>query len=41
MNINNLFNTYLYSGAYYSWSSLYYWQAEAKRNYRLTINYKF
>lgn len=41
LNINNLFDAYLYSGAYYSWSNYYYWQAEAYRNFRLAINYKF
>lgn len=41
LNVNNLLNAYLYSGAYYSWSQFYYWQTEAPRNARLTINYKF
>ncbi len=41
LNVNNLFNNYLMSGAYYSWSNFYYWQAEAYRNARLSINYKF
>ncbi|MEN9570272.1 MAG: hypothetical protein RL172_1503 [Bacteroidota bacterium] len=41
LNVNNLFNANLISGAYYSWSSFYYWQAEAYRNARLSINYKF
>lgn len=41
LNINNIFDQYLYSGAYYSWSQFYYWQAEAGRNFRLAINYKF
>jgi iron complex outermembrane receptor protein len=41
LNINNLLDEYLYSGAYYSWSKFYYWQAEAKRNFRLTLNYRF
>jgi iron complex outermembrane receptor protein len=41
LNINNLFSAELVSGAYYSWSSFYYWQAEALRNYRLSLNYKF
>lgn len=41
MNVNNILSQYLYSGAFYSWSNIYYWQAEALRNFRLTINYKF
>lgn len=41
LNVNNLFNADLLSGAYYSWSQFYYWQAEAYRNARLSINYKF
>lgn len=41
LNINNLFNADLISGAYYSWSNFYYWQAEAYRNSRLSITYKF
>jgi iron complex outermembrane receptor protein len=41
LNINNVMNRYLYSGAFYSYSNFYYWQAEAYRNFRLAINYKF
>ncbi len=41
LNVNNVLNAYLYMGAYYNWSQFYYWQAEAKRNLRLSINYKF
>lgn len=41
LNMNNIFDQYLYSGAFYSWSQIYYWQAEAGRNFRLAINYKF
>ncbi len=41
LNVNNLFDAELISGAYYSWSQFYYWQAEALRNFRLTLNYKF
>lgn len=41
LNVNNLFNTYLYSGAYYTYGNFYYWQAEALRNFRLSMNYKF
>lgn len=41
LNVNNLFNADLISGAYYSWSNFYYWQAEAYRNSRLSITYKF
>lgn len=41
LNVNNLFNADIISGAYYSWSKFYYWQSEAMRNARLSINYKF
>jgi iron complex outermembrane receptor protein len=41
LNLNNLFNADIISGAYYSWSQFYYWQAEAHRNARLNINYRF
>ncbi|WP_259016531.1 TonB-dependent receptor [Emticicia fluvialis] len=41
LNVNNILNAYLYMGAYYTYSDFYYWQAEAKRNLRLSINYKF
>lgn len=41
LNVNNLFNANIISGAYYSWSNFYYWQAEAYRNSRLSITYKF
>lgn len=40
-NVFNVLDAYLYSGSYYSYLSAYYWQAEAPRNYRLTIGYKF
>ena len=41
LNVNNLFNADVFSGAYYSWSKFYYYQIEAHRNFRLSINYKF
>lgn len=41
LNVNNLFNADIISGAFYSWSNFYYWQAEAQRNSRLSITYKF
>ncbi len=41
LNVNNLFSADLLSGAYYAWSNFYYWQAEAHRNSRLSITYKF
>ncbi|TDB67403.1 TonB-dependent receptor [Arundinibacter roseus] len=41
LNVNNLFNADLISGTYYAWGDFYYWQAEAYRNARLSINYKF
>ncbi|PST85284.1 TonB-dependent siderophore receptor [Pedobacter yulinensis] len=40
-NVYNLLNDYLYSGSYYSWLSAYYWQAEAPRNFRVSVSYKF
>ncbi|MFD1820193.1 iron complex outermembrane recepter protein [Pseudarcicella hirudinis] len=39
LNVNNLLDKYLFSGAPYG--SLYYWQTEAPRNTRVTIGYKF
>ncbi|QXV66717.1 TonB-dependent receptor [Mucilaginibacter sp. 21P] len=40
-NAFNILNKYLYSGSYYAFLQSYYYQAEAPRNYRLSINYKF
>ena len=40
-NIFNVLDTYLYSGAYYQYSNAYYYQTEAPRNFRLSVNYKF
>ena len=40
-NVFNVLDKYLYSGSYYSWLNAYDWQAEAPRNYRLSIAYKF
>lgn len=40
-NAFNVLNQYLYSGAYYAYLNAYYWQAEAGRNARLSIAYKF
>jgi iron complex outermembrane receptor protein len=40
-NIFNILDTYLYSGAYYAYIKAYYWQAEAGRNLRLGVNYRF
>ncbi|GAB2781551.1 hypothetical protein GCM10027275_26570 [Rhabdobacter roseus] len=39
LNVNNLLNEYLYSGAPYG--STYYWQTEPGRNARLSISYRF
>ncbi|HSD05963.1 TonB-dependent receptor [Flavobacterium sp.] len=39
--VNNIFNNYLYSGGYYSYSDMYYLQAEAGTNARVTVTYKF
>lgn len=41
LNVNNIFDAYIYSGAYYSWSKAYYWQAQAPRNFRLSMGFKF
>lgn len=41
LNVNNITNRYLYSGAYYSYSGFYYWQAEPKINSRLNVTYRF
>jgi iron complex outermembrane receptor protein len=41
LNVNNLLNTFLYSGAYYTYSNFYFWQAEPLRNTRLTITHRF
>ena len=40
-NVFNILDAYLYSGAYYAYAKGYYYQAEAPRNYRLSVNYKF
>jgi iron complex outermembrane receptor protein len=39
--VNNILDKYLYSGGYYSYSDMYYWQAEAGTNARVTVSYKF
>ncbi|CCH55344.1 TonB-dependent siderophore receptor [Fibrisoma limi BUZ 3] len=41
LNVNNILNAYLYSGAPYPYSGYYYWQAEAPRNFRLSMAYRF
>ncbi|MBN3661788.1 TonB-dependent receptor [Ornithobacterium rhinotracheale] len=41
LNVYNLTNEYLYSGSYYGYGNYYYYQAEAPRNWRLSIAYKF
>jgi iron complex outermembrane receptor protein len=40
-NVFNITDKYTYSGSYYSYLNAYYWQADAPRNYRLSISYKF
>ncbi|WP_316832548.1 TonB-dependent receptor [Pedobacter aquatilis] len=48
-NVSNILNKYLYTGAYYTGYfnapnydlGVYSWQAEAPRNYRISIAYKF
>lgn len=39
LNVYNVMNRYLYSGAPYQ--GFYYWQSEAPRNFRLSIGYNF
>jgi iron complex outermembrane receptor protein len=39
--VNNILNKYLYSGGYYSYTNMYYWQSEAGTNARVTVSYKF
>lgn len=45
LNVNNILNSYLYSGATYDVNfdgkSEYYWQTEPGTNFRLSIGYKF
>ncbi|MDQ1159921.1 iron complex outermembrane receptor protein [Chryseobacterium sp. SORGH_AS 447] len=41
LNVFNVFDRYLYSGSYYGYGGYYYYQAEAPRNFRLSIGYKF
>lgn len=38
--VNNIFNKYLYSGGYYSYTDMHYWQAEAGTNMRVTLTYR-
>jgi iron complex outermembrane receptor protein len=40
-NVFNLLNKYLYSGSYYGYGGYYYWQAEAGRNSRIGVSYRF
>jgi iron complex outermembrane receptor protein len=41
-NVFNVLDKYLYSGSFYGYmGNVYSWQAEAPRNSRLSINYKF
>ncbi|MFC3561842.1 TonB-dependent siderophore receptor [Pedobacter jamesrossensis] len=40
-NVFNILDKYLYSGSYYQWLNAYYYQAEAPRNFRVSVAYKF
>jgi iron complex outermembrane receptor protein len=40
-NMFNILDKYLYSGSFYTWLNAYYWQAEAPRNLRFGVTYKF
>jgi TonB-dependent siderophore receptor len=40
-NLFNVLDEYLYSGSWYSYLNAYYWQADAPRNARLSIQYRF
>lgn len=39
LNVNNLTNSYLYSGGFYY--GFYYWQTEPRTNYRVNVSYRF
>lgn len=41
LNVQNILDEYLYSGSYYDYLKAYYWQAEAPRNLRFNVTYKF
>ena len=41
VTVNNILDKYLYSGGYYGYSDMYYWQTEAGTNFRLSVGYKF
>ncbi|GAA4457432.1 TonB-dependent siderophore receptor [Nibrella saemangeumensis] len=41
LNVNNMLNAYLFSGAPYPYAGYYYWQTEAPRNFRLSLGYRF
>ncbi len=40
-NVFNVMDAYLSSGVYYVWSNAYYYQTEAPRNLRVSVNYRF
>ncbi|MES2809417.1 MAG: TonB-dependent receptor [Bacteroidota bacterium] len=40
-NVFNVLDKYTYSGSYYSWINAYYWQADAPRNFRVSLTYRF
>jgi iron complex outermembrane receptor protein len=40
-NVFNVLDKYTYSGSYYSYLNAYYYQADAPRNFRVSIAYKF
>lgn len=43
LNVNNILNDYLFSGAPYAFGSTkaYYWVSEAPRNFRVSVGYRF
>lgn len=41
LNVFNVLDAYLSSGVYYVWSNAYYYQVEAPRNFRVSVNYRF
>lgn len=41
LNVFNVLDRYLYSGSWYGWLNSYYHQAEAPRNLRLSLGYRF
>jgi iron complex outermembrane receptor protein len=41
LNVNNVFDEYLYDGFRYTYSNYYAWNSEPGRNYRVSVGYRF